>query len=217
MKHRRRTNPPLKQSEAAALRAILARHGYRVNARPGTKAKLAKRNPKKKRKTTWRSRWSSRAEMEEYMAKIRKKSVKATKKKTTKKPAKRRVPKSRNPKRKVAKRRAIKIPQRRKGLKEYLINFRNGGFNYVYATSQAGAELAADLKFRQYGIESVHIASANDKYMMRHYNPKRSTGKRRVTKRKTAKRSTPKRKTAKRRTVKRRVVKRKTVKRRYYR
>jgi hypothetical protein len=46
---RRRANPPLKPSEAAALRAILARHGYRVNARPNENqipTVRVKRNPR---------------------------------------------------------------------------------------------------------------------------------------------------------------------------
>lgn len=86
MKHRRyRSNPVIRPSEAAALRALLSRHGYRVNARPNeneieTVRLTKRRNPKKKRKTTWRSRWKSRAEMEAYMAKIRRKAILSYKK-----------------------------------------------------------------------------------------------------------------------------------------
>lgn len=115
---RRRSNPAMKASEAAALRALLARHGYRVNARPNENqietVRIKKRNPKKKRKYSWRKRWSSRAEMVKYMAKLRRKAKKAIKaqasKKRTKKrkTAKRRTVKRRVVRRKTAKRRVTR-------------------------------------------------------------------------------------------------------------
>lgn len=122
---RRRSNPVIRPSEAAALRALLSRHGYRVNARPNenqieTVRIVKRRNPKAKRKTTWRSRWKSRAEMEAYMAKIRRKSkkVRLLKRKT----AKRGSAKVRRPaiKRKTYKRRHLakrKTVKRRRVMK----------------------------------------------------------------------------------------------------
>lgn len=74
-------NAPISRSDAAVLQRILAAHGYGRNpsARPGENdipTVKIKRNPKK-RKFNWRTRWSSRAKMERYMAKIRRLATKA--------------------------------------------------------------------------------------------------------------------------------------------
>ncbi len=80
---RRRRNSPIRPSEAAALRAILARHGYRSNpgARPNeneieTVIIKRKRNPRRKTKMFGSGkRWKTKRAMKRYMAKIRRKAM----------------------------------------------------------------------------------------------------------------------------------------------
>lgn len=80
---RLRRNSPLYKSEAAALQALLRRHGYSTNpgARPGendieTVRIKRKRNPRKKTKPFGPGkRWKTERGMKRYMTKIRKKAL----------------------------------------------------------------------------------------------------------------------------------------------
>lgn len=82
---RRRRNAPLYANEAAALRALLNRHGYSTNpgARPNeneieTVRIKRRRNPRRKVKMFGPGkRWKSKRAMMIYMNKIRKKAMRA--------------------------------------------------------------------------------------------------------------------------------------------
>lgn len=84
---RRRRNPSIYPSEAAALRALLSRHGYSTNpgARPGendipTVRIKRGRNPKRRRKVKMfgpGKRWRTKRAMVRYLAKIRVKAMRA--------------------------------------------------------------------------------------------------------------------------------------------
>lgn len=80
----RRRNPKMKLSEANALRALLARHGYSTNpgARPNeneipTVRIKRGRNPRRRKVKMFGpgKRWKSKRAMVRYMAKIRKKAM----------------------------------------------------------------------------------------------------------------------------------------------
>lgn len=82
---RRRRNAPVYPSEAAALHALLNRHGYSTNpgARPGendipTVRLTKRRNPKRRRKAKMfgpGKRWKTKRAMIRYLAKIRVKAM----------------------------------------------------------------------------------------------------------------------------------------------
>ena len=89
MARRRRSNPRMKLSEANALRALLARHGYSSNpgARPNendipTVRIKRGRNPRRRKVRMFGpgKRWKTRRAMIRYLAKIRRKAMRVLRK-----------------------------------------------------------------------------------------------------------------------------------------
>lgn len=88
-RRRSRRNPSIYPSEAAALRALLNRHGYSTNpgARPGendiqTVRIVKRRNPRRKTKMFGPGkRWKTKRAMVRYLAKIRVKAMRALRRK----------------------------------------------------------------------------------------------------------------------------------------